>query len=1092
MTHRYLLTTIFALFMFHMAWTQSDKKDKKWDVNNPPGNNKEVNFTVEEGTWMSVDVSPDGKTIVFDLLGDIYSLPIAGGDAQVLRAGLAWEVQPRFSPDGEHILFTSDAGGGDNIWSMKADGSAAKQITKEKFRLLNNSTWMPDGQYFVARKHFTSGRSLGAGEMWMYHLTGGQGIQLTKRKNDQQDVNEPSVSPDGKYLYFSEDMYPGGFFQYNKDPNSQIYVIKRYDIEKGETKTIIGGAGGAIRPQISNDGKQLAYLRRVRTKTVLFLHDLETGSEKPLFDQLSKDQQEAWAIFGAYTGFDWMPDDKHIVIAGQGKIWKVDTATGKGEIIPFKANAKHRLAKTVRFKNEAFEDKVAVNVIRQAIHSPDEKMLVFNALGYLWKKDMPNGKATRLTNDDHFEFEPSFSKDGTSLLYVSWDDEEMGAIWKMNVATGSKQKISKEKGIYRTPILSPDGQHIAFRKDGGNNHQGFMHTKDPGLYIMPATGGEPQLLSPRGEYPVFAQSGDQVYFQTGGYLFGSLTKSYHRININGKDEKKLFDAKYGQRFIPSPDNKWVAWSELYKVYIAPLPQSGKSIGLSANTKAVPVAQVAKDAGINIHWSSDGKRLYWMLGNELFSDELTERFKFLEGSLDSLPPLDTVGVKIEVEMAADRPEGLIAFTNARIITMEGDQVIERGTVLVEGNEIKAVGTRGKVKVPSGAKVIDCKGKTIMPGIIDVHAHVGNFRYGLSPKKQWEYYANLAYGVTTSHDPSANSEMIFTQSEMIKAGKMIGPRLFSTGTILYGADGDFKAVINSLEDARSAIRRTKAYGAFSVKSYNQPRREQRQQVIQAARELDILVMPEGGSTMFHNLSMVADGHTGVEHNIPVAPLHDDVIQFWSNTETYNTPTLVVNYGGITGEYYWYQNTNVWEKDRLLDFTPRSMIDPRSRHRTMIPQEEYDNGPFLTSRSLKKLQDAGVNINLGAHGQLQGLGAHWELWLLQKGGMSNHQALKCATINGAKYLGMDHQIGSLKAGKLADLIILDANPLDDIQHSEQVKYTMVNGRLYDAATMNEVGNYDQKRSKFFFELPGSVNAYPIFSETNSFMPTQCSCRR
>lgn len=1092
MTHRYLLTTILALFMFQSIWAQSDKKDKKWDVNNPPGNHKEVNFTVEEGTWMSVDVSPDGKTIVFDLLGDIYSLPVSGGDAKVLRSGLAWEVQPRFSPDGEHILFTSDAGGGDNIWSMKADGTAAKQITKEKFRLLNNSAWMPDGQYFVARKHFTSGRSLGAGEMWMYHITGGQGIQLTKRKNDQQDVNEPSVSPDGKYLYFSEDMYPGGFFQYNKDPNSQIYVIKRYDIEKGETKTIIGGAGGAIRPQISNDGKQLAYLRRVRTKTVLFLHDLKTGAEKPLFDQLSKDQQESWAIFGAYTGFDWMPDDKHIIITGQGKIWKVDTATGKGEVIPFKATPTHRLAETVRFKNEAFEEKVPVNVIRQAVHSPDEKMLVFNAVGHLWKKDMPDGKSTRLTNDEHFEFEPSFSKDGKSLLYVSWDDEEMGAIWKMDLATGSKQKISQEKGIFRTPVLSPDGQHIAFRKDGGNNHQGFMHTKDPGLYLMPATGGEPMLLSPRGEYPVFSQSGDHVYFQSGGYLFGSLTKSYHSIKVTGKDEKKLFDAKYGQRFVPSPDNKWVAWSELYKVYIAPLPQSGKSIGLSAKTKAVPVAQVAKDAGINIHWSSDGKRLYWMLGNELFSDELTERFKFLEGSLDSLPPLDTVGVKIEVELAADRPEGVIAFTNARIITMEGDEVIERGTVLVEGNEIKAVGARGKVKVPAGAKVIDCRGKTIMPGIIDVHAHVGNFRFGLSPNKQWEYYANLAYGVTTSHDPSANSEMIFTQSEMIKAGKMIGPRLFSTGTILYGADGDFKAVINSLEDARSAIRRTKAYGAFSVKSYNQPRREQRQQVIQAARELDILVMPEGGSTMFHNLSMVADGHTGIEHNIPVAPLHDDVIQFWSKTETFNTPTLIVNYGGITGEYYWYQTTNVWEKDRLLSFTPRSMIDPRSRHRTMIPQEEYDNGPFLTSRSLNKLQNAGVNINLGAHGQLQGLGAHWELWLLQKGGMSNHQSLKCATINGAKYLGMDHQIGSLKAGKLADLIILDANPLENIQHTEQVKYTMVNGRLYDAATMNEIGNYDEKRSKFFFELPGSVNAYPIFSETNSFMPTQCSCRR
>lgn len=1079
--------------MFQLSWAQSDKKDKKWDVNDPPGDHKEVSFTVDEGTWMSLDVSPDGQTIVFDMLGDIYSLPIGGGDAKVLRSGLAWEVQPRFSPDGSKILFTSDAGGGDNIWTMKPDGSDAKQLTKEKFRLLNNPTWMPDGQYFIARKHFTSGRSLGAGEMWMYHITGGQGIQLTKRKNDQQDVNEPAVSPDGRYVYFSEDMYPGGFFQYNKDPNSQIYVIKRYDREKGELKTLIGGPGGAIRPQVSNDGKMLSYIRRVRTKTVLFLHNLETGEERALFDNLSKDQQEAWAIFGAYTGYDWMPDDKSIVIWGQqGKIWKVDVATGKGEIIPFKATAKHHLAPTVRFKNEAFEEKVDVNVIRQAIHSPDEKMLVFNAVGYLWKMDLPNGKPQRLTTDEHFEFEPAFSPDGKNLVYVSWEDENMGAIWKMNLASGAKEKLSTEKGIYRTPAFSPDGQQIVYKRDGGNNHQGFIHTKNPGLYLMPANGGESELVTPQGEYPIFSQSGKEIFFQTGGYLFGSLTKSYKRIKLNGKDEKTLFTAKYGQRFVPSPDNKWVAWSELYKVYVAPLPTAGKSVGLSATTKAVPVAKVAKDAGINIHWSTDSKRLYWMLGNEMFSDELTERFKFLEGALDSLPPLDTIGQKIEVEVMADQPEGVIAFKNARIITMENDEVIERGTVLVEGNKIKAVGTSRQVKVPAGAKIIDCRGKTIMPGIIDVHAHVGNFRFGQSPQKQWEYYANLAYGVTTSHDPSANSEMIFTQSEMIKAGHMVGPRLFSTGTILYGADGDFKAVINSLEDAKSAIRRTKAYGAFSVKSYNQPRREQRQQVIQAARELEILVMPEGGSTFFHNLSMVADGHTGIEHNIPVAPLYQDVIQFWSNTETYNTPTLVVNYGSVSGEYYWYQHTNVWEKDRLLAFTPRAVIDARARHRVMIPEEEYTNGHILTSQSLNKLQTSGVNINLGAHGQLQGLGAHWELWMLEQGGMSNQQALKCATINGAKYLGMDHQIGSLKAGKLADLIILDANPLDNIRNTEQVKYTMVNGRLYDAATMNEIGNYDNKRSRFFFEMPGSKNVYPVFSESNTFMPTQCSCRR
>jgi imidazolonepropionase-like amidohydrolase len=314
------------------------------------------------------------------------------------------------------------------------------------------------------------------------------------------------------------------------------------------------------------------------------------------------------------------------------------------------------------------------------------------------------------------------------------------------------------------------------------------------------------------------------------------------------------------------------------------------------------------------------------------------------------------------------------------------------------------------------------------------------------------------------------MAFSNAEMLKAGRMVGPRLYSTGTILYGAEGDFKAPINSLEDARSTLRRTKAWGAFSVKSYNQPRREQRQQIIAAARELNMLVVPEGGSFFHHNLTQVVDGHTGIEHNIPVAPLYNDVVTLWSKTKAHNTPTLIVNYGGLNGETQWYQNSEVWKKKPLLNFTPKHILDERSRHRTMAPEEEYQNGHILVSKSCTKLQNAGVNINLGAHGQLNGLGAHWELWMLQQGGMSNLQALRCGTLNGAKYLGMDKEIGSLEAGKLADLIVLDKNPLENIQHTESIRYVMVNGRLFDSATLNEIGNYDKKRSKFWFEQPGS----------------------
>jgi hypothetical protein len=306
-------------------------------------------------------------------------------------------------------------------------------------------------------------------------------------------------------------------------------------------------------------------------------------------------------------------------------------------------------------------------------------------------------------------------------------------------------------------------------------------------------------------------------------------------------------------------------------------------------------------------------------------------------------------------------------------------------------------------------------------------------------------------------------------------MTGPRIFSTGWILYGAEGDYRTIINKREDAVSALTRTRAYGAFSVKSYNQPRRDQRQMVIDAARQLKMNVYPEGGSFFYHNLSMILDGHTGIEHNLPIGMLHKDVIELWKKSNTGITPTLIVSYGSVTGEYYFYQKSNVWENEKLLKFTPRFVIDARSRHRTMIPDKEYENGHILVSKSLKRMVDAGVKVNLGSHGQIQGIGAHWELWMLQQGGMTNMQALECATINGAYYIGMEKDLGSLEKGKLADLIVLEKNPLENIRNSESIIYTMANGRLYDSSNMNEIGNREVTRGKFYWENLKTGNAFP-----------------
>lgn len=1085
------LRNVLNLLFFSFILTQTAFAWQDWDITNPPGEEKEVNFSTSEGTWMNLDVSPDGKTIIFDLLGDIYSLPISGGKATPLTSGMAWDGQPRFSPNGKEISFTSDRAGGDNIWVMKADGSEPEQITKESFRLLNNAVWTPDGQYLIARKHFTSQRSMGAGEMWMYHRgSAGSGIQLTKRKNDQQDAGEPWVSPDGRYVYFSEDMSGGRTFQYNKDPNGQIYVIRRYDRETGALESITGGAGSAFRPQISPDGSKLAFVRRVRTKTVLYIHELATGREYPVYDNLSKDQQEAWAIFGVYTNYNWLPDNQHLIIWAQGKLWNVDTKGASATEIPFEVDVKRTVAQTVRFRQTAFEEEFTAKAIRHARTSPDGKTLVFNAAGHLYKKALPNGKPERITSSSDFEFEPAFSADGKQLAWVSWSDENKGAIMRLDMVTrkSSPIKVTTEKGIYRMPAFSPDGRTIVFRKDEGDSDLGYTYTTRPGLYTIPAAGGTMTFITEEGEYPGFSPKGDRITYQTGGYYFGDLDKGFHSVNLRGEDKRTHFTSTYANRFVPSPDGKWIAFNELHHVYIAPFPMTGKEVDLSAGTKAIPVVRVSKDAGISVHWGADSKTLHWTLGEEYFSAKVGAFFGFLLG--DGQEPAEPVaeGSSIGLQLKSDTPQGTIALTNARIITMKGDEVIEKGTVLIKNNKIEALGAN--VTVPAGANVIDCAGKTIIPGLVDAHAHMGTFGNGISPQQSWAYYANLAYGVTTTHDPSSNTELTFSQSEAVKAGTMVGPRIFSTGIILYGADGDFKAAIDSLGDALRHLRRTKAFGAFSVKSYNQPRRNQRQQVIEAARQLNMHVYPEGGSTYFHNMTQIIDGHTGIEHNLPIAVLHDDVVNLWKETETGYTPTLIVAYGANSGEYYWYQHTDVWAKEHLLRFTPRSFIDPRARRVTQVPEEEYVNGHILVSQSCKKLSDAGVRVNMGAHGQLQGLGAHWETWMLAQGGMTPLEALRSATLHPARYIGMDHQIGSLEAGKLADLVILDKNPLEDIRNTEFVTHTMINGRLYDVNDMQQILPVKQDRKPFFWEQEGYNAAFDWHRTGEAPSHKVCAC--
>ena len=1041
------------------------------------GKTTPLSFSTDEGTWMSLDVAPRGDAIVFDLLGDIYRMPISGGAATAITTGLGYDSQPSISPDGEWIAFISDRDGKDNLWVAKIDGSDPRKLSSHARTRVVSPQWSPDGVYIVVTE-ITDKTNLA-----LYHRDGG-GVKFAA-SGDKSEIDGVGAvfSPDGRSIYFAERL-SGGF------PGAQI---RRFDRETGDVAVITQGEGGGFRPVISPDGRLLAYATRDEAVTRLRIRDLVSGADRELIANIQRDAQENGRIPSRdyMPAYDFMPDGQSLVMTRDGKFIRVDVATGDVTPIAFTATVSLDVGPDLTAPYRVDQGPVTARILHDPKFSPDGEQIAASMLGKIYIAQAGAEVApTRLTSSDDLEFNPVWSPDGASIAYVTWSDRAGGHIWRIaSDGSGAPQRLTEHAAFYTDLSWTPDGERlVAMRGNEWVRHQTFSEfggLDTPMEFVhLPATGGPVTLIrsAKEGERdPHFAGDGERIYSYSGEALVS--------MDMDGRDQRTHLTVKgptrpgqenrYAQQALMRPGGGWAVALVNDQVWVAPTPSlGGRAPTVSVRKSDLPAARLTDTGADFIGWSADGADVVWAIGATIYRRPF-DSIEFLSDKKDksndkkkdetkAQPEAHPAVVSQKIVLTAPRatPEGAILLSGANVVPMARASTADMATsidnadILVVNNRIEALGPKGTLNVPEGARVIDVSGKTIIPGLIDAHAHWEFRTQDVLEPHNWSLAVNLAYGVTAGLDVQTAHKDYFTYRDFVDMGVSVGQRAFMTGPGVFG-NTDFQ----SYERALAYLKRySDHYHTKNIKSYLAGNRQQRQWVVNASKELGLMPTTEGGADMRLDLTHAIDGMHGNEHTLPILPLKRDVIELYAQTKTAYIATLLVQYQAISAVNYFFTRHNPHDDEKLARFYPENRIDELSRRRGTWALDE-EHAFKEAAASVAAIQRAGGLVGIGGHGELQGLGYHWEMQAHAMGGMTPAEVLRAATIDGAKIIGVAQDLGSLEAGKLADLVVLNSDPREDIGNAVDIQYVMKNGELYDGDTLARIWPSAQPLAPFWW---------------------------